>query len=159
DGINQLSDATGVQASITGTNLILKSTDFGSNAFVSARPLSGSFTTGDGNNNKLTRAEGTDASVRINGLQATGNRNQISLNSATLNLEFSLDTNLANNTALSFTVDGGGANFQLGPDVVSSQQARLGIQSVSTSELGGSSGKLFELKSGGTKSLSADTRG
>ena len=51
---------------------------------------------------------------------------------------------------------GGGALFQLGPDVVANQQARIGIGSVNTARLGGVSGKLFQLGSGKTSSLSVD---
>ena len=46
--------------------------------------------------------------------------------------------------------------FQLGPDVVSNQQARLGIGSVNTARLGGESGKLFQLSAGGLASLADD---
>jgi flagellin len=43
--------------------------------------------------------------------------------------------------------------------VVSNQQARLGIQGVSTATLGGVSGNLYELRSGEAKNLSTDTKG
>jgi flagellin len=43
--------------------------------------------------------------------------------------------------------------FQLGPDVVSNQQARLGITSVNTASLGGVSGKLYQLQNGNEASL------
>ena len=46
--------------------------------------------------------------------------------------------------------------FQLGPEVVSNQQARIGITSVNTARLGGVSGKLFQLGSGGSADLSTD---
>ena len=55
-----------------------------------------------------------------------------------------------------FTITGGGAVFQLGPDVVSNQQARIGIGSVNTARLGGVSGLLFQLASGNTADLSTD---
>ena len=50
----------------------------------------------------------------------------------------------------------GGALFQLGPEVVSNQQARLGIGSVSTASLGGSAGRLYELRTGENRSLTND---
>jgi flagellin len=53
----------------------------------------------------------------------------------------------------SFNITGGGALFQLGPDVVSNQQTRIGITSVNTAKLGGVDGALFELGSGGDASL------
>ena len=40
--------------------------------------------------------------------------------------------------------------------MVSNQQARIGITSVNTARLGGVSGLLYQLKSGGTASLTAD---
>ena len=62
-------------------------------------------------------------------------------------------------TDIDFNITGGGALFQLGPDVVSNQQARIGIQNVNTATLGGVSGRLFELGSGGAKTLTADANG
>jgi flagellin len=56
-------------------------------------------------------------------------------------------------TAVNFNINGGGALFQLGPDVVSNQQARLGITSLNTAKIGGVSGKLLELASSGNSSL------
>ena len=43
--------------------------------------------------------------------------------------------------------------------MVSNQQARLGIQSVNAAKLGGPSGRLYELASGGAKSLLTDPNG
>jgi flagellin-like hook-associated protein FlgL len=62
-------------------------------------------------------------------------------------------------TSIAFSIIGGGAQFQLGPDVVSNQQARLGITAVNTARLGGVSGKLFELRTGGGKSIENDVGG
>jgi flagellin len=62
-------------------------------------------------------------------------------------------------TDVSFTINGGGAVFQLGPDVVSNQQARIGIGSVNTTELGGASGRLFELRSGNANDLDSNASG
>jgi flagellin-like hook-associated protein FlgL len=47
----------------------------------------------------------------------------------------------------------------LGPDVISNQQARLGIQGASSATLGGVSGTLFELRSGGSKAIALDPTG
>jgi flagellin len=43
--------------------------------------------------------------------------------------------------------------FQLGPDVVSQQQIRVGIGSMLTTNLGGASGFLYQLKSGESANL------
>ncbi len=58
--------------------------------------------------------------------------------------------------AIHFDITGGGALFQLGPDVVTNQQARIGITSVNTASLGGADGALYQLASGGVAALSAD---
>ena len=100
------------------------------------------------------RATGTDIDASVNGIQASGNGNTLSINTATLDL--SLNVNPGSSTDVNFTINGGGALFQLGPEVVSNQQSRIGITSVNTAKLGGTDGKLFQLGSGGTASLSAD---
>ncbi len=157
--VNQVSDATGVTASITGSQLKLTSNDYGTSGFVSAKALSGSFATHLTNHTAATRTNGTNVQARINGVEATGNGLVASLNTSTLNLSFSVNSAAQTGDSLNFSITGGGANFQLGPDVVSNEQARLGISSVSTTTLGGTSGTLYELRTGGGKSLSTDTTG
>jgi flagellin len=157
--VNLVSDSTGVTATIAGSQLKLQSSDYGSSANVSAKALVGSFSTHLANHTAAARTTGTDIAARINGVQATGNGLVASLNASTLNLSFSVNANFASGDSFNFAITGGGANFQLGPDVVSQEQARLGIPSVSTTTLGGVAGTLYELRSGGAKSLSTDTTG
>lgn len=151
--IEAVSDATGVNAVIQGTTLSLTSTGYGSAAFVDIKIVSeasgGSLTTTLGGQG--TRETGTDVVATVNGIQATGKGNSLSINSATLDL--SLTVAAAFTGSANFSIDGGGALFQLGPEVVSNQQARLGIASVSTATLGGVTGRLYELRSGGAKDL------
>jgi flagellin len=78
----------------------------------------------------------------------------LSINTATLDLAITVDD--GSDADFDFDITGGGALFQLGPDVVSNQQARLGIQSLYTANIGGPSGRLYELASGGDKSLAVD---
>jgi flagellin len=159
--LNLVSDATGVTATVDGTDLILESSEYGSDAFVSVQSLNATAfatTLADG----LTpsgRTNGTDVSLRINGVQATGEGLKASLNTSTLDLSFSVDDSLIDGSTFTFSITGGGAIFQLGPDVVSNQQARLGIQGVSTSTLGGVSGSLYELRSGNDRDLATDVKG
>ena len=101
-----------------------------------------------------SRATGTDISASVNGIQASGDGNKLSINTASLDL--SLTVNAGSSTAVNFTINGGGALFQLGPEVVSNQQARIGITSVNTAKLGGTDGKLFQLGSGGVADLDSD---
>ncbi|MDR0328515.1 MAG: hypothetical protein LBI05_09500 [Planctomycetaceae bacterium] len=56
----------------------------------------------------------------------------------------------------SLSSENGGALFQLGPDVVSSQQARVGIAGTRTSQIGNSMGTLMDLQSGGSASLATN---
>ncbi len=157
--VNQVSDATGVSANVNGGQLTLSSTDYGSSAFVSANALSGSFSTHLADHTASTRTNGTDVQARINGVEATGDGLTATLSSPTLNLSFNVNAAAKSGDTYSFSITGGGANFQLGPDVVSNEQARLGIPSVGTTSLGGSDGTLYELRTGGDKSLSTDTTG
>ena len=126
---------------------------------MSAKALSGSFSTHLADHSIETRSTGTDVQASINGVQATGSGLEVSLNTSSLNLKFSVNSDFASGDSFDFAITGGGANFQLGPNVISSQQARIGIPSVSTTSLGGVSGTLYELRSGGAKSLSNDTTG
>jgi len=146
--INLVSDATGVTAAASGTTLQLRSSDFGSEAIVDLRILTqaagGNFGTGQ-------RDTGDDIVASVNGRASNGVGNRLSINTATLDLQADLAEDFVGNA--SFTITGGGALFQLGPDVVSNQQARVGIGSVNAARLGGVAGKLFQLGSGESAAL------
>ncbi|MEW4453126.1 flagellin [Bremerella sp. JC817] len=144
---------------LENTGLTFRATRFGSDSFVSVKALSGTFNLTDIDGNATDRSEGQDVNVRINGIQAIGDGLKASINTSSLDLSFSVNSEVSDSSTYNFQISGGGALFQLGPDVVSNQQARLGIQSVSTATLGGVSGRLFELRSGGNKSLTADVGG
>jgi len=154
EAINLVSDATGVEASIDGGNLSLNSSEYGSDAFIDVNVIAegegGAFAAGL----DAVRSEGTDVDASVNGVKATGHGNKLSLNTSRLDLSLQLEA--GSTTSVNFQITGGGALFQLGPDIVSNQQARIGIQSVSTARLGGVSGKLYELRSGGNAALDTD---
>ena len=153
--INLVQDATGVSASVNGTTLELLSTNYGSKAFVDIELIEeeagGTIRTAIGEGE---RDNGTDVVASVNGISAKANGNVISVNTATLDLNTTIETGFTGSIA--FDITGGGAQFQLGPEVVSNQQARIGITSVNTARLGGVSGKLFQLGSGGSADLSSD---
>jgi len=154
DAINLVSDATGVAAAAASGTLTLNSTDYGSKGIVDVSVISeGSSGTFEGGLS-ATRSLGTDIQATVNGVNADGDGNTLSINTATLDLNVTFAD--GDSTNFSFEISGGGALFQLGPDVVSNQQARLGIQSLNTAKLGGTHGKLYELASGGTKALATD---
>jgi flagellin len=158
NAINLVKDATGVEATVNidGTTLELVSSLYGTNAFVDIQVIDeaagGAIQTGLGSTS--ARDNGTDVVASVNGISAKANGNFISINTATLDLKTTIETGFTG--AIAFDVTGGGALFQLGPDVVSNQQARIGITSVNTARLGGVNGKLFQLGSGGTADLSTD---
>ncbi|QDU57629.1 flagellin N-terminal helical domain-containing protein [Aeoliella mucimassa] len=149
-GINLVSDATGVSATVNGTTLELTSNAYGTSASVEVSVIDdiGALFTD-------ARDTGTDIVANVNGVSATGDGNELSINTATLDLSATIDP--AFTGTASFSITGGGALFQLGPDVVSNQQARLGIGSVNTARLGGVSGKLYQLGTGGSADLTTDT--
>ena len=102
---------------------------------------------------QANHAAGTDVQATVNGIAATASGNAISVDNPAL----SLSANLAPSaSSVKFNITGGGAMFQIGPDVVASQQARLGINSVDTGSLGGVDGYLYQLASGGTASLATN---
>lgn len=158
--INLVKDATGVEATVNSTTLELTSSAYGGTSYVDIEVITegtgGSITTGLGAVSKK-RDAGTDVVATVNGNAATGVGNSLSINTATLDVSTSVEA--AFTGTVSFTVTGGGALFQLGGDVVSNQQARLGISSVSTGKLGGVSGRLYELGIGQAKSLVNDVTG
>jgi flagellin len=155
--INLVSDATGVSASIdsaTGT-LSFQSSEYGSRSLVAINVINeGSGGTFEASLSEF-RSNGVDIQARVNGLGASGRGNQLSINTSTLTLSLTLDPTQDFST-LDFSITGGGALFQLGGDVVTNQQARLGIGSLSSGTLGGPSGRLYELGSGQSKSLTND---
>ena len=114
--LNQVSDATGVEATVSGTGLELQSSQYGSDAFVSVKAISGSFDTKNSGGSISLREAGTDIVARVNGVQATGKGLQASINTATLELSFTSNSALTDGSSFSFSITGGGANFQFGPE-------------------------------------------
>ena len=152
--VNVVSDATGVVADQDNSLVDLRSAVYGSKGFVSVNVIS----EGAGGLLKQSvssfRENGVDANAKINGVQATANGNQLSIN--TSSLAMTLNMQAETNGNFRFNILGGGAQFQLGPDVVSNQQLRVGIQSINTARMGGVSGKMYQLSSGSSAALGTD---
>lgn len=157
DAINLVSDATGVSASISGTTLTLNSTEYGSDAVVDVEVISEGGLGTFGSTLSARRDTGSDVVATVNGYSANGKGNTLSINTTTLDL--SLTVNDGSSTDIAFDITGGGAVFQLGPDVVSNQQSRVGIGAVNTAKLGGVNGRLYELRSGNGKDLATSPTG
>ncbi len=151
-------EAESATALTGGTNayLTFNASNYGADEFVDVNVLTGTFDTVDtiAAGNSLQRDIGSDIVARINGQVAQGSGLKANIRSQQLDASFSFTTaaNTTNNTA-SLTITGGGSLFQIGQDVSAAGQVGIGIEAVNTARLGGVSGKLFELGSGGGKSL------
>lgn len=157
NAINLVSDGTGVQATNNAGTLNLTSTSYGTAGFVDVEVLSEGSGGVFGTSLSGTRTTGTDVTATVNGATASGRGNTLSVKTSTLDL--ALTVNNGSTTAVNFNINGGGAVFQLGPNVVTNQQARIGIGSVSTGTLGGTDGRLYELRSGYGKDLETNPNG
>lgn len=164
--INNLTSLTGVKAHVLNTNsgVVFETASYGSDQFVSVKRLGGptdsslngwhtyavdqnadflgwsSFPWGSSTLVSAERDDGRDVSALINGNLATGQGLNISINTGSLGMNLLLQESFAttpSQAASSFMITGGGAQFQLGPDVNALQQTNIGIQSVAASSLGG----------------------
>jgi flagellin len=186
--INQISEFTGVTASIAtlsgNSGIAFQTSDFGSDQLVSVKRLNAP-TTGNSWVTKklgdtaglpsvlawstLTTADldaGRDVGALVNGFLATGRGQEVTLNSPSLGVRLRLTADAVKNptaTAQTFYITGGGALFQLGPQVTALQQTAFGVPSVGASRLGGtetSAGVQFlnSLRTGGVNELDASAR-
>ncbi len=166
--VNRAADSTGVSAALATagspqSGLRLMSTDYGSDEFVSIFKVSGgtNFRTTDAlgvGGTETLRDIGADVLSLINGNLALGNGTAVSLRTSSLNVEMDLTVAAAQVlSTYTFTITGGGARYQIGSSVESSQQVGFGVQSVAASRLGSESlGFLNSVISGGSNSLVAD---
>jgi len=153
--INTFTDITGISAVASGVYLELKSEDFGSSEFVSFKitNLAGQggavVTASAGNENGLlaatafaattdVRDSGQDVGAVINGVAAVADGKNVRINTDFLDVELELTT--AGSQALgsisALTITGGGAQFNLGPNVDILNQVSLGIGNVAARNLG-----------------------
>ena len=123
--------------------ITVSSDDFGSSAFTEVNVLSGVFVTRDAGGNQTSRDEGADVIATINGSRAYGDGLQASLKTATIDVSLTFDAAAnTNSNTTTFSVTGGGANFQIGEEVSANGQVGIGIEAVNTARLGGLSGRL-----------------
>jgi flagellin len=154
---NLVSDVTGIEAINNNGVLEFNSFAYGTNAFIDLEVISEGAAGTFGTNASARRTVGADIDATVNGIQAFGDGNTLYVNSSSLNLDVTVEPGSAAN--LQFRINGGGAIFQLGPSVVTNQQVRVGIQNLNTGQLGGNTGRLYELKSGNPRELTADIGG
>ena len=149
-----VANLTGVSATVSAGGLSFNSTSFGSNEFVSVRAISGQFDVNPGDQGD-NRDGGRDAEVFINGQQASVNGLIASIRSSGLDIVAELTTAFGTTAGSdNFNVTGGGANFQIGPDVNATGRVSIGVPSISTANLGNSVvGFLNSLGRGGAAHL------
>lgn len=160
--INAVTAAIGVSATFLcatrpQSGMTFRSIDYGSDAFVSVRALpssTGTFTCVDSAGSTVQRDAGRDVTATINGATTVGSGREITLNTGSLDLRMQLDEQFGAGNSTTFTITGGGAMFQLGPHINTSEQTSLGIRSVVASRLGSTeAGFLNEVATGGAYSL------
>ena len=168
--VNTVRESTGVSAALAdaggdqSSGLTLSSLAYGSEQFLAVERLGASgvfFETFEQQGGTITsRDEGRDVAAIINGALSTGDGLDVSLNTPGLALKLTLTTAYAQTTSVSkqFEITGGGANFQLGPQVAATQQVGIGIRSIAASRLGGTTLNnvryfLDAIRSGGTFSI------
>lgn len=148
--INAATAQTGVTASASGGNLTLRSSDFGSAAFVrvSVVDTDTTDTSFSGGNDS-----GSDAVVTVNGQSAAVDGLNVNYTANGVSVSFNLTESFNQSTgSSSFTISGGGATFQLGTS--SSTQATIGIDGLFSQQLGEASlGYLSSLRGGGANSV------
>ncbi len=169
--INTVAESTGVTASANGyttagdpttaSGVVLRSAQYGSEAFVSVSLLnnSGAFDLVDRAGSAVspggTRVEGRNAVATINGAATVGRGLKLALKSFLLDVEVTLDSTFGTGNS-EFAITGGGSLYQLGPRVNINQQETIGIQSMQANKLGSRLvGFLADLQSGASKALAS----
>ena len=162
--INDVSDETGVTASSAAAGITLSSAEFGSSQFIGITLEAGAvFTTHATNEGAAASMDnGTDiaitgvgaaagstdtSGVTVDGLTVTINRADLQATVTLLDAQAALDSDTA------FTVtSGGGAKFQIGAEINTSNQITVAIENVAATNLG-TTALLSTLKTGGVNSL------
>ena len=161
--INTYKSITGISAIASGFGLVLKSELHGSDEFVSIEiddtgGQAGTvmyLTAADENTassltanqdtlidikkqNLIYRDEGQDIGAIINGIKATSDGLTAKVNNDFLDLEIMMNSTAAQNLTSydAFTITGGGAKFNLGPNVDILNQVSIGIENVASRFLG-----------------------
>src|SRR5207244_5120946 len=102
---------------------------------------------------QTTRSTARDAVATVNGALTVGDGLNIKLNTTTLDMNLTLDKSFGAGST-KFSITGGGALFQLGPQVTSNQQVNIGVKSVAASKLGDNNvGFLNDVVTGGNSTL------
>ena len=161
--INTQTAATGVSAVLSSpaagsvaSAILLNSTTYGSDAFVSVSPITGNFVV-NGNGGNVSRAVGVDTGVIVDGQAALVKGLRADVRSSGLDTRLYLTTSFASSlSSATFRITGGGTLFQLTPEVTPNGQVHVGFNSVRTTQLGNAVvGRLHTLRSGGANDLAS----
>lgn len=159
--INSFSGQLGVNASQSATasgRVEMRSTEYGADEFVRVKMLNNNggqdiiySSASDATADAEYQDDGGDATILINGQTATANGLTARVSSDGFDVSVTIAGALnADGATESFQITGGGANFNLAPTVDMAGNVSLGIETVTTGNLGsGTAGFLSELKSGG----------
>ncbi|MDZ4686315.1 MAG: flagellin [Planctomycetaceae bacterium] len=179
--INTFTDVTGVEASSPSSGIILSSSEFGSNSFVTVRVVNDAGISGTGvgiynltaddygtpdSSSSVAynstaagngiRDTGQDIVATINGISATADGKTARVNTDFLDVSITFDdaTAQARASVAAFTIDGGGADFQLAGQVDIAGKVSIGIADVATRKLGNTTlGYLSDLANGRSKNV------
>lgn len=146
EAVNAQSHNTGVTASVAGNALNFVGVDYGADAFVQIAATSGTFapTGGDGAGTDY----GSDATLSINGRAVTADGNRVTLVENGTHVAFELVPGFTGELDDIALADGGKLTFALSPDVA--RTVSFALPSVAPELLGGVSGSLADLTTGGT---------
>lgn len=150
-GINSVTAVTGVSAALSVGGMTLGSIEYGSNEFVSVKSLAGvafiNTAVGD-----TARDVGQDVTALINGQLANADGLRVDVRTLGLDTRLHLTASFATQlSSTTYEITGGGARFQITPEVNANGQVSIGLNSVSTGNLGNAViGFLNSLRSGGT---------
>jgi len=162
--INANVDSTGVKAVASSaggvSGMRIFSIDYGSDAFVSVRPITGTLNVTNRAGVAVPRTIGRDAAATINGVNSTADGLSLHMSNPTLKTDITLAEAFGNGStglgSSAFQITSGGALFQLGPQVNTNLQENIGVPSLHANKLGNAIvGFLGELKTGQAKSLNS----
>lgn len=152
--VNAATAQTGVTATVSGANLDLDSSEYGSDGFVRVTVLSGDST----NIHAQAGTNGTDADVLVNGQTAAVDGLKVNYTANGASFSFNItegfnDGTISGSATVSLT--GGGGTFQLGTD--SSTRTTIGVNALYSHLLGDTNlGHLSDLRGGGSSDLFSD---
>jgi flagellin-like hook-associated protein FlgL len=150
--INDESHLTGVTASVDGDQLTLTSVEYGADVDISVVVTSGTFDVTGGNGDGT--ANGTDAVATINGIStavgsAAVDGNRVTVNQNGFHFEIEFVPGFTGDFG-TITVSGDALRFALSPNL--HHRSALSIPGLQAARLGGGSGRLDQVASGGAVS-------